>query len=121
MMALIATAVETVCPRCERTVYYDITYDLGSGWSLVPKGRAETEYGPVWLAYRDHLGELVREAFYILTKNFPEGAPKGEMVNTLVRELDLIPRHAETVLLLIRDEGLAYVKNEEGKEWIRWV
>ncbi len=121
MMALIAAAVETVCPRCERAVYYDITYDLGSGWGLVPKGRAETDYGPVWLAYRDGLKELVREAFYTLVREFPEGAPKKEMVAVLVREFDLLPRHAETILMLIRDEGLAYVKNRNGKELVEWV
>ncbi len=117
-MVVIAPSVETVCPRCERTVYYDITFEFGQ-WGLAPRGRVETPYGTVWLAYRDHIRELVTEAFYHLIRTFPNGAPKGEMIEELSRAFDLMPEHAETVLLLIRDEGLLYITREGNAEMVK--
>jgi len=119
-MTIIAPAVETVCPRCGRAVYYDITFEAGE-WGLDPRGRAETLYGYVWLAYRDNLRELVHDAFYHLIRMFPSGAKKKDAIAELSREFDLPPEHAETVLLLIRDEGLLYISRDENEEWARWV
>jgi len=119
-MTVVAPSVEAVCPRCERAVHYDIAFELGE-WQLVPRGRAETPYGPVWLAYRGSLRELVTEAFYHLARHFPNGAPKEKMVEELAAAFDLTPEHAETVLLLIRDEGLLYITRAETGEWAGWV
>ncbi len=119
-MTVLAPAVETVCPRCERPVHFDIGYGP-EGWYLVPRGRAETQYGHVWLAYRNSLRELVQEAFLHLARTFPEGATKKEMVEELSRAFDIMPEHAETVLMLIRDEGLLYISRDEKEEWARWV
>ncbi|NPA77027.1 MAG: hypothetical protein GXN93_04730 [Candidatus Diapherotrites archaeon] len=120
-MSLVAVHVQTVCPRCERPVAYSIGHDPMHGWYLVPEGRAETEYGYVWLAYRNDLRELVQEAFIHLARTFPEGATKEEMIREISMRFDLIPTHAETVLMLLHDEGLLYITRIEESEKVRWT
>ncbi len=111
-MSLVATHVETVCPRCERTVAYSVGHDPVHGWYLVPEGRAETEYGYVWLAHRTDLRELVLEVFLFLKANFPDGGKKGEIVKAVSEAFDLIPAHVEILLEKMRDEGVIYKPSE---------